>query len=76
VNKSVLIRFSVSKVSRVGITLQQGRQTVFSTSASFARGQHVFSVPPLRDRGTDVVKLDATDPAGNYAEVSHVLRVG
>jgi D-glucuronyl C5-epimerase C-terminus len=76
VNKSALIRFSVSKVSRVGITLQQGRQTVFSTSASFARGQHVFSVPPLRDRGTDVVKLDATDLAGNYAEVSHVLRVG
>jgi hypothetical protein len=76
VNKAVSIRFSVNKVSRVGITLQRGRHTVFSTSASFARGQHVFSAPVLRVRGTDLVKLDATDLAGNYAQASHVLRVG
>jgi hypothetical protein len=76
VKKSAFVRFSVSKISRVGITLQRGHETVFSTSASFARGQHAFSLPSLRDRGTDQVRLDATDLAGNYREVSRALHVG
>jgi hypothetical protein len=76
VQRSVSIRFSVSKISRVGITLLRGHETVFSTSASFTHGQHAFSLPSLRKRGTALVKLDATDLAGNYHEVSRTIGVG
>ncbi len=76
VKKSVSVRFSVSKISRVGITLQRGHETLFSTSASFPHGQHAFNLPSLRNRGIALVKLDATDLAGNYREVSRAIRVG
>jgi hypothetical protein len=70
-----VIQFSVSKISRVGITLIRNRQTVFLTSASFAYGRHGFAIPALKRRGTYTVKLDATDLAGNYSQITRSLAV-
>ncbi len=72
--RAVELRFRLSKVSRVGIVLLHGSQTILSTSAQFPHGVHAFSVPPLR-RGTYTVHLGATDLAGNFHRVTGSLVV-
>lgn len=74
-NVAARVYFTVSKISRVGITIARGSKTVVLTSASFSYGQHSFALPVLRVGGTYTVELDATDLAGNYSQVSAVLRV-
>ena len=69
------LRFRLSKVSRVGITLTSGTTTTFLTSASFPYGTQTFTVPALRRPGTYGVRLTATDLAGNYAAVNGTLQV-
>jgi D-glucuronyl C5-epimerase C-terminus len=68
------VAFQLSKISRVGITISRGRRTVLLTSATFTQGRHTFSVPPLRPAGPYTVKLDATDLAGNYGEVTGTVQ--
>jgi len=72
---SSTIRFDVSKLSRVGITVLDDGRTVFRTSAEFSHGSHGFVVPALARTGTYIVRLDATDLAGNYSQVSSNLYV-
>jgi hypothetical protein len=67
--------FTVSKISRVGITITRGGRTVFLTSASFPHGEHHFAIPLLKATGTYAVRLDATDLAGNYGQISTPLQV-
>jgi D-glucuronyl C5-epimerase C-terminus len=69
------VYFTVSKISRVGITITRNGRTVFLTSASFAHGEHHFAVPRLKASGTYGVLLDATDLAGNYSQVSTPLHI-
>jgi hypothetical protein len=69
------IRFRVSKVSKVGIVLVRGTTTAFSTSASFSRGVHTFTIPALKHRGTYAVRLAATDLAGNFGRIVGTLKV-
>jgi hypothetical protein len=64
------IYFTVSKVSRVGITVLRNGLPVFATSVSFPYGQHDFSIPALKPTGSYSVKLDATDLAGNFAQTA------
>jgi hypothetical protein len=73
--RSAGVYFTLSKISRVGITITRNGKTAFLTSASFQYGQHHFAIPPLKSPGTYTVKLDATDLAGNYSEISKPLRV-
>jgi hypothetical protein len=68
------VRFRVSKVSRVGITIIRNGQTRFLTSGSFTYGVHAFSIPALGHAGRYTVKLDATDLAGNYIVRSFSLQ--
>jgi D-glucuronyl C5-epimerase C-terminus len=65
-HRSSIVRFRVSKRSRVGITIRSGGKPVFLTSGTFSRGDHQFAVPALAGRGPITVQLDATDLAGNY----------
>ena len=74
-NRPTHVYFSVSKVSRVGITIIRSGTTVFRTSASFPYGQHGFAVPALKNPGTYTVHLGATDLAGNYTRISMSLKV-
>jgi D-glucuronyl C5-epimerase C-terminus len=69
------VYFEVSKISRVGITVLHGAETLFLTSATFPYGRHVFKIPALPDAGTYTIQLDATDLAGNYNQTSRAVRV-
>ncbi|MGI8863707.1 MAG: D-glucuronyl C5-epimerase family protein [Solirubrobacteraceae bacterium] len=69
------IRFSVSKMSHVGITVIGGGRTVLSTSAEFGYGVHAFAIPALAHMGSYTVRLGATDLAGNYSLISGEVQV-
>jgi hypothetical protein len=69
------LRFWVSKPSRVGVTVLRGGRTYVLTSAHFSGGDGGFALPPLGAAGTYTVRLDATDLAGNYSQVSRTVQV-
>jgi hypothetical protein len=68
-----VVRFHVSKISRVGITVVRNGQTIFLTSTDFRYGAHSFAIPALTRAGSYTIELDATDLAGNYNQVSNDL---
>ncbi len=68
------LRFSLSKISHVGIVITHGTSTLLSTSATFGYGTDTFSVPALK-RGTYDVRLAATDLAGNFSRITGTLTV-
>ncbi|MGO9751899.1 MAG: D-glucuronyl C5-epimerase family protein [Solirubrobacteraceae bacterium] len=74
-NRPLTIAFDVSKLSRVGITVIRDGNTLFLTSADFNGGSHTFALGALTEAGTYVVRLDATDLAGNYAQIADDLSV-
>jgi hypothetical protein len=63
--KPFSLRFSLSKISRVGMTIRRGATVLEATSATFAHGVQTIVVPKLA-AGTDTVTLTATDLAGNH----------
>jgi hypothetical protein len=74
-NKPTDAYFQLSKISRVGITVIRNGSTVFLTSADFPYGRHLFAIPALTHTGTYTVRLDATDLAGNYSEITRAIQV-
>ncbi|MBV8954768.1 MAG: hypothetical protein JO179_11565 [Solirubrobacterales bacterium] len=68
------LRFTVSKVSHVGIIVTSARHTVLLTSAQFGRGIHAFGLPGLAP-GSYAVRLAATDLAGNFSRSTWTLQV-
>jgi D-glucuronyl C5-epimerase C-terminus len=72
-----LVRFDLSKVSRVGMTIRRVRdgKTVLGTSASVSRGTHAYgwTVPP--SPGTYDVTLSGTDLAGNVGRANGTIEV-
>jgi len=67
--------FTLSKISRVGITIRRGTSTLLETSATFPYGTHSVAVPAPPRAGSYTVSLDATDLAGNHSEISGSIRV-
>jgi D-glucuronyl C5-epimerase C-terminus len=75
-HKTVQLRFSLSKISHVGIVVRDGSQTAkFLTSTTFPYGTDHFSIPPLRHAGAYSVTLTATDLAGNFTRITGTLSV-
>jgi hypothetical protein len=70
----VLVRFALSKISRVGMTIRRDGEIVHVTSATVARGEHAYSWIPPR-RGEYEVTLSATDLAGNTGRSSGTIEV-
>jgi D-glucuronyl C5-epimerase C-terminus len=70
-----LLRFRLSKISRVGIVVARGSQTLLATSAMFPYGIHAFSVPAPSQKGLYTVRLSATDLAGNFNRIQGSVRV-
>jgi hypothetical protein len=68
------LRFHLSKASHVGIVVQRGQSTVFSTSGDFSYGVASFSAPSL-SAGAYTVRLAATDLAGNFNRITGMLQV-
>jgi hypothetical protein len=74
-HRSSSVYFEVSKISRVGITVLRGANTIFLTSATFPYGHHAFEIPALPTAGAYTIELDATDLAGNYGQLSGAVSV-
>lgn len=74
-NKKFQLRFSLSKVSKVGIEVYNSKKTFVATSAQFPHGTDYLNVPKLK-KGLYDIKLTATDLAGNYVSASGELGVG
>ena len=75
--KPVSVRFTVSKVSRVGMTIRRedDGETVLSTSASIARGSHFYTWTVPAKPGTYDVTLTGTDLAGNAGRTDGTIEV-
>jgi hypothetical protein len=59
------LRFTLSKISHVGVTIRRGTRVRFATSATFPHGTDSVAVGKLA-AGSYSVTLTATDLAGNY----------
>ncbi|MBV9048147.1 MAG: hypothetical protein JOY58_07755, partial [Solirubrobacterales bacterium] len=70
-----VVRFRLSKISRVGITLLYDGHTTFLTSAPFAYGVGQFRVPAPTRTGTYAIHLTAKDLAGNYTRIVGAIEV-
>jgi len=73
--QEALVRFRVSKVSRVGMTIRLGERTVLSTSATVERGTHAYAWDVPARRGFYEVTLAGTDLAGNVGRGADVIEV-
>lgn len=69
------IRFRLSKVSRVGMTVLRGSTPVFSTSASVGHGTRSYSWRAPRVPGAYTVRLSAVDLSGNRGSATGTLEV-
>jgi hypothetical protein len=75
VHHPVLLRFRLSKISRVGIVLTRGRSERFATSATFTHGVNGVTLPAQGQTGTYGVRIAATDLAGNISRVRGTLEL-
>ena len=69
------LRFRLSKISRVGITVSRGTRTVFATSATVGHGLRAFSWRAPSRAGDYAVTIAATDLAGNRTRETATVRV-
>ncbi len=65
--RPALVRFTLSKESRVGMTIRRGERIVRSTSAVVPRGRHAYDWDVPKATGEYTVTLTARDLAGNTA---------
>lgn len=72
-----LVRFKLSKVARVGMTIRRDGDgaTALATSASVPYGTHAYGWTVPRTPGRYDVTLSATDLAGNVGRASGTLQV-
>jgi len=75
--RRTLVRFELSKVSRVGMTIrrEQDGKVVLATSASVSRGAHAYSWTVPAAPGTYEVTLTGTDLAGNVGRADGTIEV-
>ncbi|MBS1871259.1 MAG: hypothetical protein JSS99_16525 [Actinobacteria bacterium] len=75
--RHALVRFELSKVSRVGMTIRRERdgKVVLSTSASVPYGTHAYSWNVPAAPGVYDVTLAGTDLAGNSGRATGTLEV-
>jgi D-glucuronyl C5-epimerase C-terminus len=73
----VLVRFALSKISRVGMTIRRERdgKVVLSTSATVSRGAHAYGWTVPASPGFYDVRLTGTDLAGNAGSASGTIQV-
>ena len=73
--RSGRLRFSLSKLSNVGMQLAKDGTVAVSRSALIGYGRRSFGFTVPRSPGTYTVRLTATDMAGNPAAVSGTVEV-
>jgi hypothetical protein len=70
-----LVRFEVSKISKVGMTIRRNGVTSLSTSATLSRGPHGYSWDVPSTPGSYDLTLSGTDLAGNYGTRTFTVTV-
>ncbi len=73
--KTTLVRFDVSKMSKVGLTIKRSGSTSLATSATVARGSHGYTWRVPSWPGSYDVVLTGTDLAGNYGRATATITV-
>lgn len=73
--RTVQVRFDVSKISKVGMTIRRGDVTSLSTSATVARGARSYSWRVPSTPGTYELTLSGTDLAGNVGRATATITV-
>jgi hypothetical protein len=68
------VRFTLSKVSTVTVTMTRGSAVAYRAVWRLSRGPHSVSIVPQK-RGPLKIDVRAVDLAGNAAEASNTLRV-
>lgn len=72
---TALVRFEVSKMSKVGLTIRRNGSTSLSTSATVSRGPHGYSWTVPSAPGSYDLVLSGTDLAGNYGSTTATITV-
>jgi hypothetical protein len=72
--KSFGLRFSLSKYAAVGVQLSRGGKNYLYTKKDFYAGTDSFKTAALK-AGTYSLTMSATDPAGNYAQITGQVQV-
>jgi hypothetical protein len=65
--KTAKLGFAVNKIARVGVVVNQGTRTVYSTSALVGHGTRFFTWSRPAAPGSYTVRVRATDLAGNVS---------
>lgn len=74
--KPTRLRFRLSKIARVNLTLSRGGKVVYTYSAVVGRGTRGVSITPPKKRAKAyAVSLSATDLAGNTAATSRTVKI-
>jgi hypothetical protein len=73
--QSSLLRFRLSKISRVGVTVRRTGRVALATSATVGRGVRGYRWTPPRTAGRYEVVLLATDLAGNSSRTVGEIEV-
>ncbi|MDO8209378.1 D-glucuronyl C5-epimerase family protein [Conexibacter sp. CPCC 206217] len=72
---TALVRFEVSKMSKVGLTIRRDGATALATSATVSRGPHGYAWKVPSAPGTYDLVLSGTDLAGNYGTTKATITV-
>jgi hypothetical protein len=75
--KATALRFTLSKISRtsLSVTAPDGRRVLSVAAGTVGRGTRTVAWTPPRKPGIYTVRIDATDLAGNAAEVEGQVEV-
>jgi hypothetical protein len=73
--KTALVRFTVSKISKVGLTIKRAGSTSLATSAAVSRGSHGYTWRVPSSPGSYEVVLSGTDLAGNVGRATATITV-
>lgn len=73
--RSSPLRFQLSKIARVNVTLARGGKDVYSYSAVLGHGTRSVTVTPPKRASAYAVRLAATDLAGNSASVAATVKI-
>jgi hypothetical protein len=73
--QSGTLRFSLSKISRVSLSLRRDGKTVYSYGATLGYGTRGVTVRPPKKASEYTVRIVATDLAGNAGTYTDVVKV-
>lgn len=69
------LRFRLSKVATVNVTLSRGGRVVYDTTSTMGFGTRSVAVTPPKKAREYVVRIDATDLAGNSAALDDSVEI-